>query len=80
MSKLISSHNLAQLERIENGFKKNVLLAQLTVEKIDVFEDNSFILSLLEDSIRNMSVLVEDLFGLDMSVRDEVNFEPDLPA
>ncbi len=76
MSKIISSHNLAQLERLENGFKKNVLLAQIAMEKIDSYDDNTYVMFLLDESIRNLDALVNDLFGLDMCLRDEVDFEP----
>lgn len=76
MSKIISSHNLAQLERLENGFKKNVLLAQIAMEKIDSYDDNTYVMFLLDESIRDLDALVNDLFGLDMCLRDEVDFEP----
>lgn len=54
MSKIISSHNLAQLERLENGFKKNVLLAQIAMEKIDSYDDNTYVMFLLDESIRQL--------------------------
>ncbi len=53
MSKIISSRNFLQMDRIETGLKKNVLFAWITTERIEVMDDDScYYLFLLEDSIR----------------------------
>lgn len=79
MSKIISSHNLSELEKIEINIEKNLLLSKILLN--DFFDysndDKDFIISFLCDVNSELYVSMNNLNNLDKCIRKEINFNSD---
>lgn len=77
MSKVISSHNLAQLYYIKQDIEKYAFAIKILLEKsYEIKDEHNFdvIYSILDDSVLKLENAVDDLKAFDICIRSESDF------
>lgn len=81
MSKVISSHNLAQLDYIVQEIENKTFIANLVFDNIDELNNDTSkiecVYSFLRHYFSNMEIIISDLKVFENCIRSETDFNSD---